>query len=261
MTDPSEPPLNEADLRAVALLLSRAASVLLITGAGVSAESGLPTYRGVGGLYERDLTDEGMPIEVALSGTMFRARPELTWRYLDQVEQACRNAAPSAAHRIMASLDRRMERAWVFTQNVDGLHHAAGSRNVIEIHGNIHRARCETCGHREVVQGTPGPRHWNAPCTRCGRPLRPDVVLFDEALPKDAVATFDREWQRGFDLVMVIGTTSAFPYIAGPIVKAARIGVPTVEINPGATDVSHFVSYRFAATAGRVLQAVYDRLA
>jgi len=254
------PELDEADLRAVATLLSRAASVLLLTGAGLSAESGLPTYRGIGGLYERDVTDEGIPIEVALSGAMFRTRPELTWRYLDQVEQACRNAAPSAAHRILAALEQRIPRTWVLTQNVDGLHYAAGSRNVIEIHGNIHRARCETCGHREVVAATPGPRHWNAPCARCGRPLRPDVVLFDEALPKDAVAAFEREWHRGFDLVMVVGTTAAFPYIAGPIVTAARIGVPTVEINPGATDVSHFVSYRFASTAGRVLQAIHERL-
>jgi len=253
-----EPGLVEADVRAVARLLSRAASVLLITGAGVSAESGLPTYRGINGLYGRDLTDEGMPIETALSGSTFLTRPELTWRYLSQIERACRDAAPSQAHRWMAALEQRIPRTWVFTQNVDGLHYAAGSRNVIEIHGNIHRARCVTCGHREVVAAAPGPRHWDAPCARCGRPLRPDVVLFDEPLPKDAVATFEREWQRGFDLVMVIGTTAAFPYIAGPIVKAARAGVPTVEINPETTDLSHFVTYRLGAKAGVTLQAIAD---
>ncbi len=252
--------LAEADVRAVAQLLSRATSLLLITGSGVSAESGLPTYHGPGGLYESGLTHEGVPIEEALSGATLQQRPELTWYYLDQIEHLCRDAAPSRAHRLMADLERRIARTWILTQNVDGLHRAAGSRNVIEIHGNIHRARCVTCGNHEVVQAAPGPRHWDPPCSRCGRPLRPDVVLFGEPLPTEAVATFEREWKTGFDLVMTIGTSAAFPYIAGPIVKAARAGVPTVEINPTETDLSHFVSYRFAARAGMALQALCDHL-
>ena len=121
--------LDAGEVREVAKHLSEARSALFITGAGISAESGLPTYRGVGGLYEEAVTDEGIPIEVALSGPMFRRRPELTWRYLTRLEKATRRAAPSEAHRRLAELERRIPRAWLLTQNVDGLHHAAGSRN------------------------------------------------------------------------------------------------------------------------------------
>jgi NAD-dependent deacetylase len=146
----------------------------------------------------------------------------------------------------------------LLTQNVDGLHRAAGSRNVIEIHGNIHRFRCDTCGHRQTVDALEG--RWDPPCPRCERPLRPDIVLFEEELPRDQLATYERELREGFDLVMIIGTTAGFPYIAGPVVRAARFGVPTIEINPSETELSHFVAYRFAAGAGQVLGALCARL-
>lgn len=256
MHSDSSAALSERDLRDVARLLSRASSALFITGAGLSAESGLPTYRGVGGLYERAVTDEGIPIEVALSGPMFQRRPELTWRYLSQLERACRAAAPSPAHRRLAALERALPRAWVLTQNVDGLHLAAGSRNVIEIHGNIHRFRCPACGHRQHIPQDDDARTWEPPCPRCARPLRPDVVLFEEELPRDQLTLYQRELARGFDLLFAIGTTAAFPYIADPVIQAAREGVPTVEINPGETVLSHFVTYRFASPAGVVLEAL-----
>lgn len=247
--------MDADDITAVARLLSQASSLLIITGAGVSAESGLPTYRGLGGLYEGKHTEHGIPIEVALSGSMFTSRPEVTLGYLGAVEVACRSAAPAASHRMIAALERRVARTWVLTQNIDGLHRAAGSQNVIEIHGNIHRSRCMTCGHREPVALA------TSPCPRCGRPLRPDVVLFEEALPKDAVSTLERELRRGFDVFMVIGTTAVFPYIVAPIMRAARERVPTVEINPDETDLSHFVAYRFAAKAGPTLEAIVAAMA
>ncbi len=242
--------MSADDIKAVAHLLSQASSLLIITGAGVSAESGLPTYRGLGGLYEGKTTEHGVPIEVALSGPMFAAHPEITLSYLSAVDVACRAAAPALGHRMIALLERRIARTWVLTQNIDGLHRAAGSRNVIEIHGNIHRSRCTTCGHREPVALSTGP------CPRCGRPLRPDVVLFGEALPKDAANTLERELRRGFDVLMVIGTTAVFPYIVAPIVRAAREQVPTIEINPDETELSHFVRYHFAANAGPTLEAI-----
>ncbi|GHS84804.1 hypothetical protein AGMMS50293_31480 [Spirochaetia bacterium] len=111
-------------IREIAALLARARRVLFITGAGVSADSGLPTYRGLGGLYEHDLTEEGIPIEDALSGEMLRRRPEIPWKYMTPIEENCRNAGPNAAHRLMAKWERELPYVMVLTQNIDGLQDA-----------------------------------------------------------------------------------------------------------------------------------------
>src|SRR5574343_1214530 len=133
MTDEKLPPAVVARLDAVAECLARARRVLFITGAGISADSGLPTYRGVGGLYAGAPTAEGVRIEEALSGEMFAAHPDITWKYLLQIEEGCRDARPNAAHRAIAWLEKHLDRVMVFTQNVDGLHRQAGSREIIEL--------------------------------------------------------------------------------------------------------------------------------
>lgn len=239
----------------IADLLKKASSALFITGAGISAESGLPTYRGVGGLYDDRHTDDGIPIEVALSGQMFSDRPEVTWNHLSRLESAVREVAPNRAHRALAQLQRTLTRTLVLTQNVDGLHQAAGSRDLVEIHGNIHRLRCETCGHKDVAHDLAVFREPPA-CVRCGRPMRPDVVLFGESLPSAELIRLKNELSHGFDIVFIIGTSAGFPYISGPVITASRQGVPTVEINPGETEVSHFVTHRLATHAGPALDAI-----
>jgi NAD-dependent deacetylase len=259
-------------VRAFAGRVREARSVLFVTGAGISADSGLPTYRGVGGLYDRAVVDEGFPIEVALSGPMLQARPALCWKYIHQIEAACRGAQPNAAHEIIARLQRRFERACVLTQNVDGFHRAAGSDDVIEIHGNIHELHCTSasggCAWEQQVDdyadlapelGTPeDPR---APvCPQCGALVRPRVVLFGEMLPELAVARLTAELQRGFDLVVSVGTTSAFPYIAEPVVQARRRGAATVEINPGESEVSAIVDLRIPARARPTFEALWATL-
>src|ERR1043165_727876 len=118
--------------------------ILFITGAGLSAESGLPTYRGIGGLYSTADTEHGVPIEVALSGPMFRQRPELTWHHIARIEEAVRGAKPSAAHALIARLECEHE-VVVLTQNVDGLHGMAGSTQVIDIHGDCRQLMCTRC--------------------------------------------------------------------------------------------------------------------
>ncbi len=249
----------DAQLDAVARALTNAQSALFITGAGVSADSGLPTYRGVGGLYDGGETDAGMPIEVALSGPVFRRRPEVTWRYIHQIEAACRGARPNAAHRVIAALEGRLERCWVLTQNVDGLHETAGSRHVVAIHGDLHRLRCTACPWRATVvdyadlEPVPG-------CPQCAGLVRPDVVLFEESLPAAAVATYERELQRPFDIVFAIGTTAVFPYIAGPVWLARRRGAVTVEINPGESDVSRAVDHHLRVGAAVAMSALAGRL-
>jgi NAD-dependent deacetylase len=247
------------DIEEACAILGRARSALCITGAGISAASGVPTYRGVGGLYGDRETEEGVRIEEALSGTMFRARPSLSWKYIHQIERACRGAKPNGAHVALARLEARLERGWVLTQNVDGFHREAGSRNVIDIHGDIHRIICTSCKFEERAQDYAHldecPR-----CPMCGSVLRPDVVLFGEMLPQAKLATLHRELSRGFDVVLTIGTSSLFPYIADPVLHAAAKGIPTIEINPEDTVVSDAVALRLRMPALSALQGIMERL-
>ena len=248
--------IDPAVLESVAAAFIHARSVLFITGAGISADSGLPTYRGIGGLYEEAGTEEGLSIEEALSGEMLRARPDICWKYIQQIERACRGASWNRGHEVLALLEERYDRAWVLTQNVDGLHRRAGSKNVIEIHGDVYKLACTHCSFRETVQDY---AHLSFPprCLECKGTLRPEVVLFGEVLPRAAVAILERELRRGFDLVVSIGTTSVFPYIAAPVVLARRTGRETVEINPGTTEVSHVVAHRMQSRAAVALDAIW----
>ena len=242
--------------RAVAERLAGRQRLLFITGAGLSAESGLPTYRGVGGLYRDAQTEHGMAIEEALSGPVFRRRPEVTWHHIARLERTVRGAKPSRAHAIIAEIEARHE-VVVLTQNVDGLHRAAGSRDVVDIHGDCHDLLCTRCSHREVratYEGLALPPL----CPLCGAVVRPDVVLFGEMLPSHKVERLVEELDRGFDAYFSIGTSSLFPYIAQPIVDAARRGRLTVEINPEQTDVSEVVDFRLSCAAGPALSAIFE---
>jgi len=242
-------------IRQIAALLARAESALFITGAGLSADSGLPTYRGIGGLYEDQDTEEGLPIEVMLSGSMMRRAPEKTWKHIHQIERACRGASPNAAHDFITWLSARIPRTVVLTQNVDGLHDAARNPTVIAIHGDIHDLRCTRCSWAERVPDyaalAAAPR-----CPKCDAAIRPEVVLFGEMLPSRAVSRLEVQLQRGFDIVFSVGTTSVFPYIAFPVADARRRGVPTVEVNPGESEVSGIVDLRIQAGAAATFEAV-----
>lgn len=259
MTEDDFPPALVERLDAVADCLARARRVLFITGAGISADSGLPTYRGVGGLYEGELTEEGLAIEEALSGEIFETRPDITWRYLAQIEAGCRGAQPNDAHRAIALLEQRLDRVMVFTQNVDGLHRMAGSRDLIEIHGNLHHLLCTVCAHDEAVDNLIG-RELPPRCPACGGLLRPNVVLFGEALPEAEMTRFIDALQTGFDMVFSIGTSSVFPYIVQPVVYAARNGTPTVEINPSRTPLSEVVDFYLPLGAAAAMSALIQRI-
>jgi NAD-dependent deacetylase len=243
----------------VARLIGAAGRILFITGAGLSADSGLPTYRGIGGLYHERLTDDGLTIEEALSGEMMAARPEIAWKYIAEIEANCRGAEPNIAHRLIAALERERPGVWVLTQNVDGLHRAAGSRNLIEIHGTVHRLRCTECAHSRAVPDYAGLRIPPG-CPVCGGVLRPDVVLFGELLPVAGLHRLEALLDGGVDLVVSIGTTSVFPYISGPVWWAGQVGVPSVEINPGETEVSRIVTHRLRRRAAEALPELWRRL-
>lgn len=242
-------------VRAVGLRLARAERVLFITGAGISADSGLPTYRGVGGIYDGVATADGVNIEEALSGAMLRRHPAITWKYLGQIEAACRGAQPNAAHYAIAELERQKPGVLTLTQNVDGLHSAAGVQNLIEIHGCLKRLACTRCDWQielETYAGLALP----PVCPACAALVRPQVVLFGENLPVDQLERLYAELELGFDMVFSIGTSALFPYIVEPVLWARSQGIATVEINPGHTEISDIVAYRVQERAALALPAI-----
>lgn len=247
-------PPDPAIIADIADKMRSARRLLFITGAGISADSGLPTYRGIGGLYNNSSTEENIPIETALSGSMLQSNPAITWKYLSQIESSCRGARFNDAHAIIAEWQESFE-VCVLTQNIDGLHRDAGSHNLIEMHGDVHDLLCTRCKYAATV---PDYSDLKMPptCPECHAPIRPRVVLFGEALPAGAIQHLYQELDRGFDLVFSIGTTSVFPYIAGPVVQASQTGIPTVEINPVDTNVTHFVDYKLASGAADSLRAL-----
>jgi len=240
----------------IAKLLKNSKSILFITGAGISADSGLPTYRGIGGLYNGKLTEDGIPVEMALAGETLEKQSQVTWKYLSQIESNCRNATFNRAHEVIAEMEKHFERVWVLTQNIDGFHCVAGSRNIIDIHGDMHKLACMSCGWRGVVKDYSG---INIPprCPDCAGIARPEVVFFGEMLPEDKLVMLKRELTRGFDIYFSIGTSSVFPYISQPMVVAKHLGRPTIEINLEDTGISDLVDIKLRMRAAEALDAIW----
>jgi len=245
-------PSDVSNLEALARAIQRDRDVLFITGAGLSADSGLPTYRGVGGLYEGPGSDGSMSIEDALHIDTFRRRAHLTWHHIRTVAAACEGARPNRGHHIIAALEQSLDRVTVLTQNVDGFHVRAGSRNVIQIHGDLSQLVCPQCPWTG-----PMPQLRNLPpvprCPECASIARPPVVLFGEPLPTDALAHYHAELEQGFGVVVSVGTSSLFPYIVRPIQQVQAAGGLAAEINPSPTVVSPAVDLRIRAGAAASL--------
>ena len=256
------PALSQDDERAIDCIvqaMSRARRLLLITGAGMSADSGLPTYRGRDGIYRAQQTTlHGLSIEQALSGPMLRARPEITWHYLLELEKTSRHAAPNRGHHVIAEMDGYFDAVWVLTQNVDGLHQRAGSRNVLDLHGSLHALECMRCGQQTT---TPDYSNLTLPprCSECEGPIRPQVVLFEEELPYDKLSRLWYEFGAGFDIIFSIGTSSMFEYIVEPVRVGQTMGITTVEINPEVTTISSEVDIKISAGAATVLASIWAR--
>ncbi|WP_277962330.1 NAD-dependent deacylase [Pseudomonas sp. RIT-To-2] len=241
--------------------LREAERILVITGAGLSADSGLPTYRGLGGLYN-GVTAEGMPIEKALSGPMLERDPALCWKYLAQLGRACLDAKPNAAHEAIARLQQAKPECWLLTQNIDGYHRLAGSpdERLIEIHGQLAPLFCRACGavsdDLAGVLGQPLPPR----CKGCNGVLRPPVVLFEEMLPQGAIEALYQQMGKGFDAVLVIGTTASFPYIHAPIAETRAAGGFAIEINPLRSGLSASMDVFFESRALEVMPKLMSHI-
>lgn len=243
-------------LDVVGVLLSQARSVLFITGAGLSTDAGVPCYRGVLGL-QRKRPEDGKVFEAALAIETLHAKPQMTWKYLLQMEQSIRAAKPTRGHEIIAAVEREIGRTAVMTVNIDRMHQRAESRNVIEMHGALFDLRCTRCEittrHTSFDRLDIPPR-----CATCTSVLRPDMPLFGEPLPEDPFSRLQEQLDQGFDLVISVGVTTMYSYLARPILLARTEGLPTVEIGEVNTEVSDLVDFRFKGNATAVLAQIWD---
>ena len=188
--------------------------LLVLTGAGISAESGVPTFRDAGGLWE------GHRFEDVASPEGFTADPSLVWKFYSQRRRGLDGIEPNAAHRKLVEVEQRLgERYLLVTQNVDGLHAAAGSRRMVEMHGNIMRTKCSSC-RRAAFEDTAS--HELPTCDQCGELLRPDVVWFGEMIPRHALEALDNFILSSKQLVFLAIGTSGVVYPAAGLVDVAR---------------------------------------
>ena len=231
--------------------LREAGRVAVMTGAGISAESGVATFRGAGGLWE------GRRPEEVATPEAFRSGPEMVWRFYYARRRQLLQCRPNPAHEALARIERIRPVFCLITQNVDGLHRAAGSKNVIELHGNIWLDRCWECGFEErvdTVGEAPIPR-----CPKCNGMMRPGVVWFGEMLPPEAINGAQAA-ASGCDVMLVIGTSSVVQPAASLAMVAQQSGGKVVEINPESTPLTAAADLVITEKAGTAMPAIADAL-
>ncbi len=238
------------DARTLADLIRGEQPCVALTGAGVSTESGIPDFRSPSGIWA-----QFDPLEYG-SLDAFVADPEKVWRFYGPRFAMLTDADPNAAHRALAELERRGLVRAVITQNIDLLHHKAGSREVVEVHGSIATSSCPRCGLRHtlaqvlplLVEGVPR-------CTACGAVLKPDVVFFGELLP---VAELERatELARRARLLLVVGSSLEVHPVAGLPHETLRHGGSLAIVNRGPTPLDDHADLRLDGSAGAILRAV-----
>jgi NAD-dependent deacetylase len=241
--------------KAIAEALEPNSVVVILTGAGVSSESGVPTYRGRVGLWSRS------ELQFLADAEALRRMPRLAWEFFQQIRETLAAARPNPAHYALAEIDEMLRptmRASIITQNIDGLHQAAGSRHVVELHGNAARFHCMVCGCNHSFM--PMRLAELPPRCACGGVIRPDIVLFGEPLPTAA-------WQEAQALVeqakvmIIVGTSLQVEPAASLPLEGLRHGALLIEINLDATFVSHKAHFRIHGFASQVLPLLAQHLA
>lgn len=225
--------------------------IVALTGAGISAESGVPTFRGPDGWWR------GMDPTQFFTPEALSTNPRLTWQMYDELRVRIARAQPNAGHQALAELAQTRQ-VTVVTQNIDGLHQRAQSSGVLELHGSLWHLRCAGCGYQEENVATPLP---SVPplCPRCARVLRPDIVLFSEALPIEVYATALAA-VKTCDLLLVIGTSGVVYPAAGLPAIAHEHGAVVVEVNPQETTLSAQMDYSLRGAAAFMLSRVVEVL-
>jgi NAD-dependent deacetylase len=232
-------------------VLARAERIVAFTGAGISAESGVPTFRGVDGIWKK------MRPEELASMDGFLANPSLVWEWYQHRRAIIHTLHPNAGHRALAEMEHVFPQVAVVTQNIDNLHRRAGSNNVIELHGNIERNYCVKCGTPYQESGDAIPNQIPA-CAQCGGLVRPDVVWFGEMLPADAWESAVRACESS-DLLISVGTSGVVYPAASLPLAGKRAGSFVVEVNPEPTPLTSIVDEYLAGPAGSVLPFLVER--
>jgi NAD-dependent deacetylase len=229
--------------------LRGARSVFVLTGSGISAESGLPTFRGVGGLWRTHR------VEALASPEGFARDPRLVWTWYNERRAAHARAEPNPAHHAIAELERRCDDFTLATQNVDSLHVRAGSRNLLELHGQLREARCTGCALRWPLEGA---FDLDAIEHACGGRIRPDIVWFGEPLPAAVWQRAAQAAQRA-DVVLVVGT-SGIVYPAASLATTFAQRAFVVEVNPEETAITGAVDASLRGPAATILPALVASL-
>jgi NAD-dependent deacetylase len=245
MHPPVETDNPDEALRQAIDLVKQAERIAVLTGAGISAESGLQTFRGGGGLWE------GHRIEDVATPAAFLRDPALVWRFYNARRKARSSVQPNPGHLALVQLEARLgERFTLITQNVDGLHRAAGSQRVLELHGSLARVRCTACPFiedrgQEELDDLPR-------CDKCGALLRPDIVWFYEPLPH-AVWLQAEEAARRCQCFLVVGTSAVVYPAAGLTLLARQSGARVIEVNLERTEASAHADITVLGPAGQIL--------
>lgn len=238
-------------LNQAARFLRDAQTVAVLTGAGVSAESGVPTFRAAGGLWE------GHRVEDVATPQAFQRDPAMVWRFYNGRRTAVRTVSPNPGHHALVRLERHLgtERFTLITQNVDGLHVRAGTQNVLELHGALARVRCTACSLEEERPDEDLP---DLPkCRECGGLLRPDIVWFHEPLPEDTWLKAGRA--AGLSECFLVVGTSAVVYPAAGLIDLARsLGAKVIEINLEETAASDRADVSLFGPSGEVLPRLLE---
>jgi len=234
-----------------ATALAGARRVAVYTGAGVSKESGIPTFREP----ETGLWAQYDPMELATEEAYLR-RPAFVWSWYEHRFGIVATAEPNPGHLAIAELERLLPRVVVITQNVDGLHQRAGSSHVIELHGTMHTFRCLSGRHRGWRLEDVADQSTKPPlCPTCGTMLRPEVVWFGEGLPADALSAA-QQLSAGCDVMLVVGTSGVvYPAATVPLI-ARRAGATVIDVNPDRDELAAIADVHLRGSGGEVLPAL-----
>jgi NAD-dependent deacetylase len=224
--------------------LAQATAVAVLTGAGISAESGVPTFRGADGLWK-----DYKPEELA-TAEAFARDPKLVWEWYNWRREIIAKAAPNPAHRALVQLEIRKPRFTLITQNVDGLHDLAGNGKILKLHGDIWRLRCTACGADFPNRRVPLPKL--PPHCACGGVARPGVVWFGEALPEGLMKEAEHA-AAAAEVFLVIGTSAVVHPAAGLIPYAKQSGARVIEVNPAPSAATSIVDCCLQGPAGEIL--------
>lgn len=230
--------------------LSESEKIVFFTGAGISAESGIPTFRGKDGIWNK------LKPEELANFNAFMRNPQMVWEWYNHRKKIIHESKPNAGHIAIAEFEKYFDEVTVVTQNIDNLHRRAGSNKIYELHGNIERNYCINCRtfYNEELDFSEG-----VPKCKCGGLIRPDVVWFGEFLPADQLESSEKAAINS-DIFFVVGTSAVVYPAAGLVYTAKRAGSYIVEVNIEETEVSSIADISFFGEAGKVLPEILEEV-